>query len=68
MIIAEIDGAHVEVFRAYRCWEARQNGHFEFRFLETVPERYACFGFLVGDHSWECCRAGRFKNWRREEV
>ena len=68
MIVAEIDGALVEVYRAYRCWEARHKGHFEFKFLEVVPESYARFAFEIGDTSWECCRSGKFKNWHREEV
>jgi hypothetical protein len=67
MITAEVDGARVEVFRSYRCGENPRNGHFEFRFLETVPESYACFGFVAGDNSWDCCRTGKFKNWRREQ-
>ena len=68
MIIAEINGARVEVYRSYRCWEAHQNGHFQFRFLDSPTEQYAKHGFRVGDVSWECCRAGKFKNWRREVL
>ena len=64
MITARIDGALVEVYRAYRCWEQPRNGHFQFRFLDVVPESYAEW-FQTGDTSWECCRAGKFKNWRR---
>lgn len=65
MIVAEINGALVEVYRSYRCSENPRNGHFQFRFLDVVPESYAEW-FRTGDRSWECCRAGKFKNWRRQ--
>ena len=58
MITARIDGALVEVYRSYHCWEARKNGHFQFRFLEIVPECYSRFEFEVGDTAWECCSPG----------
>lgn len=68
MIIAELEGCLVEVYRTYRCEANPRKRHFQFRILDDPPRIFGPHGFRKGDNTWECCRTGRFKNWRRQKA